>query len=559
MHILHVMAHIQPHQASTQVLDHLGLVSTVMHKIKLVEKIDRYLPVSKPHGAKVTRGECVGSMVLNGLGFIDDRLYMFPQFLENKPIDKLLGAHLKPEYFSDDTLGRCLDAIHDYGTTQLFADLAFEIGLEQNLLGKTVHMDTTSLTLYGDYQQEGVNENTPKPAYGYSKNNRPDLKQMVLNLAITGKNSFPLWFESHAGNASDSKILHAATQRMQAFCKQLKNAPDLFYVADSAMYDRCVQGKHTIKWLCRVPERSKEAKKFVRTKVDQSNWVDLENGYKIYTEEKNLGGVKQRWALVFSEKAYQKETKTLAKKIDKELENVNKKLRKLSRKEFSCKIDAKKALKAFSKELKYHAVEKYEIDIIKHYAKQGRPSKIDKPEKAYCVIATLIQNDKSIEKLKAKQGRFIVATNELDEHKLKDEEILSTYKEQYKIEHGFRFLKANALEVSSVFLKKPERINALMMIMVFCLMIYGLVQHMLRKSLAQSSDTIPNQLGKPTAKPTGQWIFRLFQGIHVLTIKTNSSYQRMVLNLTTVLAKIVCHFGAYAMALYEVGRSYKRA
>lgn len=555
---LNIMAQIQPHQASSQVLDHLGLVSTVMHKIKLIDKIDRYLPVSKAHGAKVTRGECVASMILNGLGFIDDRLYMFPKFLENKPVDKLLGTHLKSEYFSDDTLGRCLDAIHAYGTTKLFADLAFDIGLEQNLLGKTVHIDTTTLTVYGDYEQELINEGTPKPAYGYSKNNRPDLKQMVLNLAIAGKNSFPVWFQAHSGNASDSKILHEAVQRMQTFCKQLKNAPHLLYVADSAMYERCVNGKHTIKWLCRVPERSKEAKKFVRTQEEQCDWVDLKNGYKIHTEEKKFKGIKQRWALVFSEKAYQQASKTLDKKIDKELDEANKALRKLGRKEFSCKIDAKKALDAFSQKLKYHIIKEYKVDSINHYAKQGRPNKTDEPEKAYCVQATLTKNDKNIEKLKAKQGRFIIATNELDEYKLKDEEILSTYKEQYKIETGFRFIKGNALEVSSVFLKKPERINALMMIMVLCLMLYGLVQHLLRKSLAQSSDTIPNQLGKSTSKPTGQWIFRLFQGVHVLTIQTNSFYQRMVINLTSVLEKIICHFGIYAMTLYEVRRPHMR-
>lgn len=553
------MAQIQPHQASSQVLDHLGLVSAVMHKINLIDKIDRYLPVSKSHGAKVTRGECIASMILNGLGFIDDRLYMFPKFLENKPIDKLLGDHLKPEYFSDDTLGRCLDAIHNYGTTQLFADLAFDIGLEQNLLGKTVHVDTTTLTVYGDYEQEAITETTPKPAYGYSKNNRSDLKQMVLNLAITGKNSFPVWFQAHSGNASDSKILHEAVQRMQTFCKQLQHAPNLLYVADSAMYERCVNGKHTIKWLCRVPERSNEAKTFVRTQEEQCDWVDLKNGYKIHTEEKKFRGIQQRWALVFSDQAYQQATKTLARKIDKELNEANKELRKLARKEFSCKIDAKKALKAFSKKLKYHDVEEYKIDIIKYYPKQGRPNKTDKPEKSYCVKATLTKNGKHIKQLEAKQGRFIIATNELDKHKLKNEEILSTYKEQYKIETSFRFIKGDALEVSSVFLKKPERINALMMIMVLCLMIYGLVQHMLRQSLDQSSDTIPNQVGKPTSKPTGQWIFRLFQGVHVLTIQTSSSSQRMVINLTSVLAKIICHFGAYAMALYEVRRPHMGA
>ncbi len=55
--------------------------------------MDKYLPVSSKHGSKVTMGQRVAAMILNGLGFIDDRLYMFPEFLENKPVDRLFGSH----------------------------------------------------------------------------------------------------------------------------------------------------------------------------------------------------------------------------------------------------------------------------------------------------------------------------------------------------------------------------------------------------------------------------------------------------------------------------------
>ena len=68
---------------------------------------------------------------------------------------------------------------------------------------------------------------------------------------------------------------------------------------------------------------------------------------------------------------------------------------------------------------------------------------------------------------KLTKGRFILATNQLDIKLLPTETILSEYKEQSKTESGFKFIKDNSFEVSSIFLKKAERISALMMIMTF--------------------------------------------------------------------------------------------
>ena len=71
---------------------------------------------------------------------------------------------------------------------------------------------------------------------------------------------------------------------------------------------------------------------------------------------------------------------------------------------------------------------------------------------------------------------------------------------------------------SSFFLKKPERIEALLMVMTTCLMIYASVEYQIRKSLLDNDKFFPDMKKKPTQKPTAKWVFFCFQGISVLTI-----------------------------------------
>ncbi len=72
-------------EVTTQGLDHLGLVSAVARELGIVEKLDARLTVSHKNGAVVTMGERVLAMMLNGLGFLNDRLYMVSSFFETKP------------------------------------------------------------------------------------------------------------------------------------------------------------------------------------------------------------------------------------------------------------------------------------------------------------------------------------------------------------------------------------------------------------------------------------------------------------------------------------------
>jgi hypothetical protein len=166
--------------------------------------------------------------------------------------------------------------------TKLFTELSFAIGNEKKLLGRNANFDTSTLQLWGAYEEEnGASEGTTAenqgstpsmegatavpsvdplkrepavPKHGYSKSHRHDLKQMVINLATTGKAAFPIWMESHSGNASDQKVLPEAAVRIKAFCDQLKEAPSFLYVGDAAMYHNILAHSQTLKWLSRVSE-----------------------------------------------------------------------------------------------------------------------------------------------------------------------------------------------------------------------------------------------------------------------------------------------------------------
>jgi hypothetical protein len=69
---------------------------------------------------------------------------------------------------------------------------------------------------------------------------------------------------------------------------------------------------------------------------------------------------------------------------------------------------------------------------------------------------------------------------------------------------------------SSVFVKKPERIVALSLVMVLCLLVYRLAECRLRRQLAATSQTVPNQLKQPTDRPTLRWTFQCFEGVSLL-------------------------------------------
>lgn len=540
----------------SETIDHLGLVAATIQDIGLIEKIDNLIPVSKDKGANLTIGQRVAGMIINGLGFVDTRLYMYAEFLADKPLERLIGDGVLPVHFTDDALARGLDEIAKYGVEKLFASIAYPIALENDLLGNNLHMDTTSFSVFGDdYQNRGLLLNngslpTPEVNYGYSKAHRPDLKQVVLNMATTGAACFPLWMESHSGNASDQKVMPESFQRVNEFIKSIHDDAKFLYVADSAAYSNCVKNNDNIIWLSRVPERIKLCGDLVGLSDDDFSWVEHGNGYKICCIGVTHEGVKQYWSVVFSQQAYDREIKTFEKKLSKLDQSFGKEAWHFSCQNYACKEDAQSAINGFTKKLKYH-VANFEIKERKYYTGKGRPKKDQKPDALkYYVDLTIKRDQQAIDQHMRRKGRFVLATNDIESQRIAPNEMLVNYKKQSGTESGFAFMKNKDFQVSAIHLHTPHRISALMMVMTLCLMVYCIAQHKLRQTLKEHSETIPNQNGKETDNPTMLRVFRLFLGIQLLIITSGDEKQETVLNLNPIRIKIINLFGFRARYIY---------
>ena len=121
-------------------------------------------------------------------------------------------------------------------------------------------------------------------------------------------------------------------------------------------------------------------------------------------------------------------------------------------------------------------------------------------------------------------GYFILATNDCDAANFTASDVLENYKSQQQVERGFRFLKDPAFLVSSLFLKKPERIEAMLMIMTLCLMIYAAIQHRIRYELKKQSKCFTDMKRKAGQNPTARWVFFCFQGVNVLHVGTQERH-----------------------------------
>ena len=544
---------------SSEQLGHLGLVAATIRELGIIEKIDARLDLNERKGGLVSYGRRVAAMVLNGLGFMNSRLSMTTHFFQDKPVAQLLGAEVAAEHLNDDCLGRCLDKIAAYGVTKLYSEIAFEIAREKGLLGQRLHLDSTRFVLHGRYDVE-VPETAPTPTYGYSKAKRPDLKQVMLSLTQGGVANIPLWMEALDGNSSDKSSFHATVKKVQAFTKRLNAAPDgLCFVVDAAFYvPEKLAGLNDVHWITRVPAQLNEARTWLKKSTDELTWQTFDENYRATTQEVTIYGIKQRWLLIESKHAYARELQTFQRRLDRKATELGKTLWHMGNQEFKCQSDAEKSIKPLLKSLKYHRVH-YQIIPIERYAEKGRPKPgVQKEVVGYQIVATFSSCLEKIRLEKQSLGRFILATNQFDMSQLDNHSVLTQYKEQSCVESGFKFIKNNAFELDSFYLKTPARIGALMMVMTLCLMVYNFAQYNMRKCLEEQDDVLPNQVGKPIKNPTMKWIAELMNMIAVVTITTDDQRHRIVTNVKKVHQRIITYFGKHALEIYDLPPDLER-
>lgn len=512
-------------------LDHLGLVAGLIDEIGIVEKINEI--VGEQPGEIVSPGQVVKAMLLNGLGLVSAPLYLFSKFFSGKATEHLIGEGVRPEHLNDYRLGRVLDKLYVAGTSLIFAIIALAAAKKFQVNLETGHLDSSSFHLHGEYKllspvchvssaeidpdnsdKSNTNqETTPVPikiTYGYSRDHRPDLKQFMVDLICSGDGDVPLFFRVGDGNESDSAVF---AQIMQEFKQQFNL--DTLMVADSALYTAPnLEMLTNIKWLSRVPKSLKQAQQL----VSQLKLTDFTPsclvGYTWSEHHSNYGGVAQRWLVVESDSRRESDQRKLTKNIVKNKQESERKLRDLSTILFACEADAISAAKRLDKQLKYYSLTVIKVVPFTTKVRTNSSDDTNSLTPKFKVTAQLELNSSVVHQETLACGRFILATNVMDVSQLSPDEMIIKYKEQQSAERGFGFLKDPLFFTDSVFLKSPERIEALALVMGLCLLVYTLGQRLLRQSLKQTNSTVNNQLGKPTNRPTLRWIFQCFQSIH---------------------------------------------
>ena len=531
----------------SKIVDHLGIVAGVCQEIRLAEEINKLVGVNEQQ--KVTTGDAVVAMVINALGFVSKPLYLFPSFMKNKPVELLIREGLKPEDFNDDTLGRALDRLYKADPTTIFMHIALMVAKLLGIERKFLHLDTTTMSVHGKYEFKNEDMIPITITHGYSKNGRNDLKQFLISLITTSQADLPMWVKALSGNTSDKKHF---PQVIKEFSKKLsENEEEAYYVMDSAMYteENIKEISPLVKWISRVPENIKEAKELItKTEIEEMEEGSLK-GYRYKECRSFYGGVEQKWIVTFSEEGYKREIKTLEKNIKREEERLRNELWHFGNREFNSKEDGLSMLNNMAKRWKYHRLGALKVVEVNKTGKVGRPKKgLQEAKKVYKIGAKFERDEEKIEKEMKKKGKFVVATNGL---RLESEEALKEYKGQQSVEKGFRFLKDPLFFASSVFLKKPERIVSLVMIMALSLLIYAVAQHKLRKALEEKEENVPDQKGKPTKKPTMRWIFQQFEGIHLLEGREKGNETVIkILNLGEVHKKILSILGPTYEKIY---------
>jgi transposase len=534
----------------SQVLDHLGLVAGMFDELGIGDVIDRATQ-QNPEMRDLTVGEAVKAMVLNGLGCSNQALYLVPRFFQNKPTYRLISPRIAPAQLNDDALGRALDTLYAYGVTELYSLMAATAAARLGLAPRFAHLDSTSFHVDGRYNSdEEPEEQVVHITRGYSRDHRPDLNQVMLELIVEHQAGIPLLMKPLSGNSSDAQHFGEA---VRTHVHQLQTTYGMTYlVADSALYSEAnlqQLAQTRMQWITRVPA-TVNAAQTVLAQADPPALASLKAGYRYHELTSTYGGIEQRWVLIYSESRRARAHRTVDKQWRRQSDKEIKAFKKLCGTAFACEADARQALSTFEQALHATFLGASTVRAQPRYGKRGRPAQEARPDQVvYQIDGALASALTARQALIDQHCCFILATNELDTTQLPPQEVLEGYKGQVHAERGFRFLKDPQFLASSLYLKKPERIMALLMVMTVCLLVYAALEYRIRKVLNDHEATFPNQQGKRTQSPTARWVFHYFVGIHLLC---QAGQWPIVLNLTAEHQHLLRLLGQPYISLYDV-------
>jgi transposase len=514
-------------------VQHLPIVTAYADKIGLVEVINQIVPTEMA----IDPGTIVLGMVLDTLSGRSP-LYRLEEFFAHQDMALLLGKAIAPGAFDDDTVGRVFDRLYDTGTMKVFTACAVRADQVLRFDKRYVHFDTTSVSVYGDYLPPEDQQEQAAPftiTHGYSKDKRPDLKQFVLSTLCVDR-AVPLWGKPEDGNASDKTINNTLLSTLATFLAQHGVAPGAYiYVADAALVteDNLAALGDTL-FISRLPATYNERGRLIAEAVAANTWEEIGvlahtkptkhrpvTSYKAYEGEVTLYGTPYRAVVVHSSAQDKRRQQRLVRDIQASQSTIQTAARIAEQQEYFCRADAEAAaVKLRAVPVPYHRVD-VTVEERPVYGR-GRPSS-HKPRPVtairYRLQTTINPQTEHIVRLEEAAGCFVLLTNVPTvgdlAHSARD--ILTVYKEQHGTEQNYGFLKDPVI-VNSLFLKKPERIEALGLVLLLALLLWRLMERAMRTHVDTTHTPLTGWDKKATERPTAFMMVTKFAGVIVVKL-----------------------------------------
>jgi transposase len=521
-----------PPEIEVYPVQHLPIIKAYADQLGLVGLINHYVPTEMD----VDTGTVVLGLVLDTLSGRSP-LYRLEEFFAHQDTELLFGKALPPHAFTDDTVGRVLDHLYDMGTMKLFTACAVRAVMRFGLERRYVHFDTTSRSVWGDYQFAEEQALPFHVTYGYSKDKRPDLKQFVLSTLCVDR-AVPIWGKLEDGNASDKALNTTLLSEIAQLLARHGVAPGAYiYIADAALVteDNLAALGDTL-FITRLPATYSECERVIGEAVAHNQWEEVGvlaqtpptkhrpgTFYKVAESGVTLYGKAYRAVVVHSSSQDQRRQKRLERELQESSTTLAATVRGLAKQTYFCRADAEAA----AQKLRALPSAYHQVDVVVEECPQygpGRPSqRKPRPIKAmsYRLQPTLRAQLEVILRKSQEAACFVLLTNVPPQGELAHSarEILQAYKNQHGVEQNFAFLK-DPLIVNSLFLKKPERIEALGLVLLLALLLWRLMERALRGHVETTGSALVGWDKKETHKPTAFMMMTKFAAVIVVKVGT---------------------------------------
>jgi transposase len=456
-------------------------------------------------------------------------------FYGEKDIEGIFHHEMSLSQINEDRFGHFLDSVYQANPRQIFADLSSRIFLKYGIHVKNINYDTTSLVMWGEYEHGSDGKTgSVQITFGHSKQKRPDKKQIKMGIGVA--DGVVVDAKVLSGNLDDKTYNQGNIEDSIETATRLKILKeDFYYIADSALFTEksleLLHSKDGCKYITRVPDNyklvtmlyDKEIDLNVATKVEFINRNKKISEYSIQEQLDEYKGYSLKTVLVYSKSLEAIKTEKINKQVAQEYKNLYEQSNKLGKTLYKSKEDALNATCTIDKKVKYHKIT-YCINE-ETINKPGRPSRIDplkQKSNVYTVSIDIKTDSESVEKNIRRECMFVLATNDL--HK-SGSDILLEYKTQISVEKKFQQLKSPSF-VHTLWLDKPERIEALCYILLIALMILSVMEYQVRKGLKEDEAIVIGPGNVKMKRPTLKAIVGIFEYMRTQRITGKDFVQR---------------------------------